>query len=156
MASTLGSNNYLLRGEHHVPIYYEDTDLSGFVYHANYLKYFERAREHLIGVNYLKSLWEEGIHFVVAESNLRYLRPLNHGDNLVIKTDIGFSRSPILSCSQQGFRLETNGETSIVRASITVATLNRLNRPIRLPQYVVDHFLVHPQCIPNEENNHGR
>ncbi len=33
-----------------VTIYYEDTDFTGVVYHANYLKYFERAREELLGV----------------------------------------------------------------------------------------------------------
>ena len=35
---------------HEIQIYYEDTDHSGVVYHANYLKYFERAREHMLGV----------------------------------------------------------------------------------------------------------
>ena len=47
-------------------IYYEDTDLSGSVYHANYLRYFERAREHLLGPPELVRLWkDEGIGFVV-------------------------------------------------------------------------------------------
>ncbi|MBT6176177.1 MAG: thioesterase, partial [Deltaproteobacteria bacterium] len=44
---------------HPVQIYYEDTDLSGVVYHANYLKYFERAREHLIGPTELARLYNE-------------------------------------------------------------------------------------------------
>ena len=35
---------------HTVRVYYEDTDFSGVVYHANYLKYCERAREHLLGI----------------------------------------------------------------------------------------------------------
>ena len=47
---------------HAVQIYYEDTDHSGLVYHANYLKYFERAREHLLGVDELvRLLKEDGI-----------------------------------------------------------------------------------------------
>ncbi|MBW2548816.1 MAG: thioesterase, partial [Deltaproteobacteria bacterium] len=41
---------------HPVQIYYEDTDHSGVVYHANYLKYFERAREHIFGVDELVRL----------------------------------------------------------------------------------------------------
>ena len=49
-----------------VQIYYEDTDHSGLVYHANYLKYFERAREHLLGTDELvRLLAEEGKGFVV-------------------------------------------------------------------------------------------
>ena len=51
---------------HPVQIYYEDTDLSGVVYHANYLKYFERAREHLLGPTELARLYnEDGIGVVV-------------------------------------------------------------------------------------------
>ena len=49
---------------HRVQIYYEDTDHSGAVYHANYLKYFERAREHLLGTDELVRLWDvDGIGF---------------------------------------------------------------------------------------------
>ena len=44
---------------HQVQIYYEDTDHSGVVYHPNFLKYFERAREHIIGCEFLDKLWKE-------------------------------------------------------------------------------------------------
>ena len=58
---------------HHVQIYYEDTDFSGVVYHASYLKSFERAREHLIGVDELVRLFrEDGIGFVVYKANLTF------------------------------------------------------------------------------------
>ncbi len=55
---------------HSVQIYYEDTDHSGVVYHPNFLKYFERAREHIIGSDWLASLWEkEGLGFAVYKAN---------------------------------------------------------------------------------------
>ena len=51
---------------HEVQIYYEDTDHSGAVYHPSFLKYFERAREHVLGIENLSRLWhEQGIGFAV-------------------------------------------------------------------------------------------
>jgi len=56
---------------HSVQIYYEDTDHSGVVYHPNFLKYFERAREHVIDSDLLASLWkEQGLGFAVYKANL--------------------------------------------------------------------------------------
>jgi YbgC/YbaW family acyl-CoA thioester hydrolase len=58
---------------HPVQIYYEDTDHSGVVYHPNFLKYFERAREHVIGSQVLAHLWEnEGIGFAVYKANMTF------------------------------------------------------------------------------------
>lgn len=58
---------------HPVQIYYEDTDHSGVVYHPNFLKYFERAREHVIGSDRLASLWEElGLGFAVYKANMTF------------------------------------------------------------------------------------
>ncbi len=54
-------------------VYYEDTDHSGVVYHANYLKFFERAREDIIGVKTLSSMWHEGqIGFAVYKTSLGF------------------------------------------------------------------------------------
>lgn len=56
---------------HAVQIYYEDTDHSGVVYHPNFLKYFERAREHVIDSQRLNQLWnEQGIGFAVYKANM--------------------------------------------------------------------------------------
>ncbi len=54
-----------------VQIYYEDTDHSGVVYHPNFLKYFERAREHVIDSDRLAKLWnEKGLGFAVYKANM--------------------------------------------------------------------------------------
>lgn len=69
-----------------VQIYYEDTDHSGLVYHANYLKYFERAREHLLGVRELVELYENGFGFVVYRCELTFKQGAVFGDALEIRS----------------------------------------------------------------------
>lgn len=74
---------------HHfkVQVYYEDTDHSGVVYHANYLKYFERAREDVIGIDTLKSLWhDKGIGFAVYKININFRDGAVFGDTLDIRS----------------------------------------------------------------------
>ena len=59
-------------------VYYEDTDASGRVYHANYLKYLERGRSNLIyqsNFNHQELLKNFNIMFVVKNLNIHYLRP---------------------------------------------------------------------------------
>lgn len=70
-----------------VQIYYEDTDHSGVVYHANFLKYFERAREHVIGSEALAKLWdEEGLGFAVYKANLIFKEGVEFADICDIQT----------------------------------------------------------------------
>jgi acyl-CoA thioester hydrolase len=74
-----------------VQIYYEDTDHSGVVYHANYLKYFERAREHVIGSERLVNLWkEQGVGYVVYKADLTYSEGVEFGEKLDIRTTYRF------------------------------------------------------------------
>lgn len=74
-------------GRFPVQIYYEDTDHSGLVYHANYLKYFERAREHLLGSHELvRLLKEEGIGFVVYKCEMTFKEGAVFGDILEIRS----------------------------------------------------------------------
>ncbi len=68
-------------------VYYEDTDHSGVVYHANYLKFFERAREDIIGVDQLADMWhEKGVGFAVYKASINYNDGAVFGDLLDIKT----------------------------------------------------------------------
>lgn len=68
-------------------VYYEDTDHSGVVYHANYLKFFERAREDIIGIKALADMWhEQGIGFAVYKTSLGFHDGAVFGDLLNIKT----------------------------------------------------------------------
>ncbi|MBU1195163.1 MAG: YbgC/FadM family acyl-CoA thioesterase [Proteobacteria bacterium] len=68
-------------------VYYEDTDHSGVVYHSNYLKFFERAREDIIGVTQLAKMWHDhGIGFAVYKASINYHDGAVFGDLLEIKT----------------------------------------------------------------------
>ena len=77
------------RPAHHftAQVYYEDTDHSGVVYHANYLKFFERARENIIGVEELSRMWhQDGAGFAVYKATLSFHDGAVFGDTLDIRT----------------------------------------------------------------------
>lgn len=74
---------------HKVQIYYEDTDHSGVVYHANFLKYFERAREHVIGGEKLDKLWrEKGLGFAVYKANITFQEGVEFADICDIRSSV--------------------------------------------------------------------
>ena len=71
-------------------VYYEDTDAQGFVYYANYLKFFERARtEYLRSLGYeQKELMEKGIIFVVKKLIVEYTKPASLDELIKIETKL--------------------------------------------------------------------
>ena len=125
-----------LCGSFPVTIYYEDTDSIGIVYHPNFLKFFERARTELIGIDLLKSLKREGIVFVVSKVELRFHTPAYHGDKLTILTELSFSRSPRMRAHQ----LAVRGEERIAEGHLDLAAINSSGRPTRLPQHILDRL----------------
>ena len=143
MGSILTKISGEISGRIDLQIYYEDTDMSGFVYHSNYLKYFERAREHVIGVQFLSQLFDEGVHFVVNKAELSYIYPAKHGNTVAIVSSGKYSRSPVISFDQTAHLVE-NGEITktLVKGTVSIVALNNKNRPIPMPQNIVDHFLA--------------
>lgn len=88
-----------------VQIYYEDTDHSGLVYHANYLKYFERAREHAIGPEKLIRLWEqEGVGFAVYKAELGFFEGAIFGDVLDIRSRFELESAYRMNWYQEAWR----------------------------------------------------
>ena len=70
-----------------VSVYYEDTDCVGIVYHSNYLKYFERAREKILGQEALVDLFDSsGRSFVVVKVKVGYKKAARYGDELIVRT----------------------------------------------------------------------
>ena len=72
-----------------VRVYYDDTDLSGIVYHANYLRWFERARSDLLrclGIDQRAAAEAGEGAYAVSELSLRYLRPARLDDDILIET----------------------------------------------------------------------
>ncbi len=113
-------------------IYYEDTDLTGAVYHANYLAYFERAREHCLGIQELVRMYrEDGIGFVVHHVDLTYRAPSFHGDELEIHTRARCESEYRIIFEQH---VRGRGEsTSRVIGRITLVCVNRDHQLITLP-----------------------
>lgn len=133
----------VLSGVYRTLVYYEDTDLSGFVYHANYLKYFERAREDIIGIGFLKELFDRQIHFVVAKALLTYKAPATHADDIIIRSQAPYSRSPAIEFTQTAYCQKDGQERLLVKGEITIVVLGPGNRPIRMPDEILQVFADH-------------
>ncbi len=135
-------------------VYYEDTDFSGFVYHANYLRFLERARtEYLRALGITQSTLhreEAGLVFVVTRLTIDYLRPARMDDMIDVSTNAAEVRGPILRLAQEVVRAgetlggetlggETLGGETLVRADVTIVAV-RDGRAVRLPAHLRDAF----------------
>ena len=112
--------------QHHytVQIFYEDTDHSGVVYHANYLKYFERGREQVIGAKELVRLWqEEGLGFAVYKADITYHEGAEFGDELDIRTTYEKESDYRLIWTQEAWR--PGGKKPAVKAIIHLVCLGQ-------------------------------
>lgn len=117
-----------------VRIYYEDTDFTGVVYHANYLRYFERARSdflRLAGVHHNVLLdAADPIAFAVNRINLEFLKPARIDDALVVKSHFDTMQGPRIFISQHIER----GEDVLVKAALEVCCISLAGRPRKPPQ----------------------
>mgnify|MGYP001193154423 FL=1 len=119
--------------EHRLPVrvYYEDTDFTGLVYHANYLRFFERGRSDFLraaGVDHGELLEAEPpLAFVVAEMNIRFLKPARIDDALVVRTRYEAVRGPRLIIEQT----ITRGDEVLCTASVTAVCIHLDGRPRR-------------------------
>lgn len=126
----------VMRGRvHHLPlrVYYEDTDAGGVVYHANYLRFFERARTEtmaLIGIGDIAALAREGWTYVVASADIQFLRAAQLGDVLIIESEVAEVRGARCAVQQRVMR---DGQV-LVRANIQLALLGPGGRPRPHPQ----------------------
>ena len=118
---------------HPVQIYYEDTDHSGLVYHANYLKYFERAREHVLGTAELvRLLNEDGIGFVVYKAALTYKKGAVFGDTIEIRTEVRAESEYRLHFQQNVYR----GEELLIEGEVQLVCVDADGKLVRVPQSV--------------------
>lgn len=122
---------------HPVQVYYEDTDHSGVVYHANYLKYFERAREHLLGVDELVALWRDhGIGFVVYQCKLKFREGARFGDSLEVRTTVRKASDYRAIFDQQVWR--PGGSRALVLGEVELCCVDRDQQLVKLPERVID------------------
>lgn len=116
-------------------VYYEDTDLAGIVYYANYLKFIERARSEWVrqlGIDQVQLRAEAGLVFAVRKLDADYLQPARFDDQLVVHTQclaIGGAR---IDLRQEVWR----GDTMLFSALVTLVGVNVAGRASRLPEGV--------------------
>jgi acyl-CoA thioester hydrolase len=122
-----------------IRVYYEDTDLAGVVYYANYLRFIERGRTEALrdlGVDQTALKRDRGLVFVVRRLTIDYLAPALFDDLLEIRTRVSRLRGASLEMAQEVWR----GETCLCRAAVTVACIDAAGRPRRLPGDVRDRL----------------
>lgn len=119
--------------EHRLPVrvYYEDTDFTGLVYHANYVRYFERGRSdclRLMGIGHAELLdGDQPMAFVVSKMELRFLKPARIDDELVVRTFYDAVKGPRMLIRQEIAR----GEEALCRADVEVVCIHMDGRPRR-------------------------
>lgn len=116
-----------------IRIYYEDTDFSGVVYHAAYLKFFERGRTEALracGVHHSEMLRrEEPIAFAVRKMTTEWIVPARIDDLLEVRTLFDEIRGARMFLQQEIWR----DETLLARAEVEAACINLQGKPRRLP-----------------------
>ena len=120
-----------------VRVYYEDTDLGGIVYYANYLKVLERARTEWLRARGFEQTALAAVHdvmFIVRSVSLDYRKPARFNDELEVTVDlreIGASRIAL-------HQLVRRGQEDLVAAQVEIACVNTVTfRPVRIPEPVI-------------------
>lgn len=136
--------------EHRFPcrVYFEDTDLSGIVYHANYLRFMERARSDMLtaaGIDQ-RAAHEagEGV-YAVTEVAIRYRAPARLGDDLIVASTLRQLRAASCVIHQRVMR----GREMLTDAQVTAAFVTPDGRPRRQPAAWVAAFA--PLLVPKDE-----
>ena len=116
-----------------VRVYYEDTDLAGIVYYANYLKFIERGRSEwlrALGVDQLRLKTDSGHVFAVRRIEADYLRPARFDDLLAVETTLDQMTAARIVVSQT---VRREGDP-LFTARVTLACLDAQGCPVRLPK----------------------
>jgi acyl-CoA thioester hydrolase len=121
--------------EHRLPVrvYYEDTDFTGVVYHANYARFFERGRSdflRLAGLDHTALLGlSPALAFTVVRLTLDYLKPARIDDALEVRTAFETAHGARFGIAQRLWR----GEELLCSAEVQAACVDLSGRPRRLP-----------------------
>lgn len=114
-----------------VRVYYEDTDMGGIVYHANYLRFIERARSDWvrgIGVDQ-NAMREAGLIYAVRRIEADYLAPAKFDDELTVATSLKQVTPARMVLTQE----VTRAGTALFRADVIIVCITIAGKPARLP-----------------------
>lgn len=120
-------------------VYFEDTDTAGIVYHANYLRFFERARSDMLkaaGIDQRGFLDQGGGAYAVSEMDIKWRAPARLDDDLVVISRVTQVRAASCAIHQRVMR----GDQLLAEANVVAALLTPDGRPRRQPAEWVDRF----------------
>ena len=121
-------------------VYYEDTDLAGIVYYANYLKFIERARSEWarnLGLDQNVLRKDHGIVFAVRKVEADYLKSAKFDELLLIRTELQKKTRVRLNFSQEIYR----DNDLIFRASLVIVPIGVSGGLVKLPEIIFDKFM---------------
>ncbi|MBF0627019.1 MAG: tol-pal system-associated acyl-CoA thioesterase [Magnetococcales bacterium] len=134
------AGNFALSGSgFHWParVYYENTDAGGVVYHAEYLKFMERARTEwlrALGFGQTRLLEERGLLFAVANMEIDFLTSARLDDLLNVTVILEQTKRVSLTLAQTITRNDAAGNAiPLIRAKVRIAMLSRDFKPVRIP-----------------------
>lgn len=116
-----------------VRVYFEDTDLTGVVYHANYLRFMERARSDMLraaGIDQVAAQDAGEGYYAVSDLSIRYRRPAKLDDALLILSEVREIRAASCVIHQRVMR----GDEVVAEADVTAAFIAPNGRPRRQPR----------------------
>jgi acyl-CoA thioester hydrolase len=125
-----------------IRIYYEDTDAGGIVYHANYLKFAERARTELLrhlGYDHKKVMADHNLILVVRHIEVDYMAPGCLDDLLEVRTESTSIGNTSLGLKQSVYR----GDRLLADLKVTVVAISKDGKAMRLPPHLRQIFGSH-------------
>lgn len=114
-----------------IRVYYEDTDMAGIVYYANYLRYIERARSDWVrevGIDQL-AMKEAGVVFAVRRVEADYVTPARFDDVLEVRTTLDSLSPARMVMVQEVWR----NDVLIFTAKVLIVCIGASGKPVRLP-----------------------
>ena len=141
MSVELSTSGRIAAGRHLLPlrVYFEDTDLSGVVYHANYLRFMERARTEMlrcVGIVQTEVMASGTGYYAVHKAEITYHRPARLDDELQVVTRVLQVRAAVTVLEQNVWR----SETLLCEGVVTAAFLGMDGRPRRQSKLWGDRF----------------
>lgn len=128
-------------GEHRFPlrVYVEDTDLGGIVYHANFLRFMERARTDMLelaGINQREAIAQGLGIYVISALSIQYHRPASLGDVLIVVSRMTDAKPASCAIHQRVMR----GLELVAEADVTAVLVSPTGRPKRQPPAWLEAF----------------
>ena len=124
---------------YHLRVYHEDTDAGQILYHANYLKYFERARTsllNLLNIDQVDLRKKHNIKLVVRKADLMWHKPALFNDTILIKSCLKYAKDTSITIKQVAFRFLGMGKKNelLVSGTIQIVAINKEFKVKRINQ----------------------